>query len=205
MPLFMDQALARRIERVECGIGVAYVGVRQRIEPEAGTAWRDYNGTHAFFDGTTSIQTQSIGLGLFSPVTTDSLSDLEAFFEQRASTPQHEVSLFAGVETLALLAERGYRPIDVSNVLVQQLHEHAEVTVPGLSVRICEPTDAPRWLETTAIGWAEDAVISPIIRSIARTSLMNPLMTHFLVEREGVAIAAAALAIHDGVALLAGA
>ncbi len=34
---------------------------------------------------------------------------------------------------------------------------------------------------------------------------MNPLMTHFLVEREGVPIAAAALAIYDGVALLAGA
>ena len=46
MPLFMDQALARRIERVECGIGVAYVSVRQRIEPAAGTTWQDYDGWH---------------------------------------------------------------------------------------------------------------------------------------------------------------
>jgi len=61
------------------------------------------------------------------------------------------------------------------------------------------------WLETMTLGWADDPVYSPLVRSLARISLMNPLMTHYLVERKGVAIAAAALAIHDGVALLAGA
>ena len=205
MPVFMDQALACRLERAECGIGVAYVGVRQRIEPEAGTAWCDYNGTHAFFDGNSSIQTQSIGLGMFAPVTAESLRELEGFFEQRASPPQHEVSLFAGVETAALLTERGYRPIDVTNVLVQPLHAPAELAMPGLRVRVCGPDDGPRWLETMALGWSDDPVINPIIHSLARISLMNPLMTHFLVERDGIAIAAAALAIHDGVAMLAGA
>ncbi len=115
----MDQTLARRLERVECGVGVEYVGVRQRIEPEAGAAFRNFDGTHAFFDGSTSIQTQSIGLGIFAPVTTDSLAEVEAFFEQRASVPQHEVSLLAGVETTALLVERGYRPVELNNVLVQ--------------------------------------------------------------------------------------
>jgi len=205
MPVFMDQALARRLERAECNIGVAYVGVRQRIEPEAGTTWCDYNGTHAFFDGRSSIQTQSIGLGMFAPVTAESLMELEGFFEERASPPQHEVSLLAGVETAALLAERGYRPIDVSNVLVQPLYEPTEIAVPGMRVRLCGPDDAPLWLETMAVGWSDDPVISPIIHSLARISLMNPLMTHFLVERDGAAIAAAALAIHDGVAMLAGA
>jgi hypothetical protein len=205
MPPFMDHALARRLERVECGIGVAYVGVRQCLEPEAGTAWHDFGGTHAFFDGRSSIQTQSIGLGMFAPVTADSLTELEAFFEQRAATPQHEVSLFAGVETMALLVERGYRPVEINNVLVQPLHEPPAVTVPGLSVRICEAADAPQWLDTAAAGWSDSPDISPVIRSLGRISLMNPLMTHFLVERDGVPIAAAALAVHDGVALLAGA
>jgi len=205
MPVFMDQALARRIERVECGIGVAYVDVRQRLEPEAGTTWRDYNGTHAFFDGRSSVQTQTIGLGMFAPVTADALSELEWFFDQRASPPQHEVSLFAGVETTALLVERGYRPVDLNNVLVQPLHDPAAVSVPGLRARLCEPADAPVWLETMALGWSEDPVFGPLVPSIARISLMNPLMTHFLVERNGAPIAAAGLAIHDGVAILAGA
>jgi hypothetical protein len=205
MPPFMDHALARRLERVECGIGVAYVGARQRLEPEAGTAWRDFDGTHAFFDGTSSIQTQSIGLGMFAPVTADSLTELESFFEQRAAPPQHEVSLFAGVETMALLAERGYRPIELNNVLVQPLHEPTEVTLPGLHVRICGPADASTWLDTAVSGWSDSPEISPVIRSLGRISLLNPLMTHFLVEREGVPIAAASLAVHDRVALLAGA
>jgi hypothetical protein len=205
MPLFMDQALARRLERVECGVGVAYVGVRQHLEPEAGVAWRDFNGTHAFFDGRSSIQTQSIGLGMFRPATADALIELETFFEQRASTPQHEVSSLAGVETTALLVERGYRPVELNNVLVQPLQAPAEVTAPGLCVRICDSADGPRWIETACRGWSDDPEINPIIGSLARISQLNPLMTHFLVEREGVPIAAAALAIYEGVALLAGA
>jgi hypothetical protein len=205
MSLFMDQALARRLERVECGVGVEYVGVRQRIEPEAGAAWRDFNGTHAFFDGTTSIQTQTIGLGIFAPVTADSLIELEAFFEQRASAPQHDVSLLAGVETAALLVERGYRPVELNNVLVQPLQAPAEVSAPGLRARICGPADAQTWIDTMAAGWAGHPEISPMIRSLGRISQLNPVMTHFLVERGGAPIAAAALAIYDGVALLAGA
>ena len=205
MPPFMDHALARRLERVECGIGVAYVDVRQRLEPEAGAVWRDFDGTHAFFDGTSSIQTQSIGLGMFAPITADSLIELESFFEQHASPPQHEVNLFAGVETMALLAERGYRPVEINNVLVQALHDPPEVTMPGLHVRICGPDDAPAWLDTATSGWSDIPEISPMIRSLGRISLLNPLMTHFLVEREGVPIAAAALAVYDRVALLAGA
>ncbi len=205
MPLFMDQALARRLERVECGVGVEYVAVRQRIEPEAGATFRDFNGTHAFFDGRTSFQTQSIGLGMFAPVTADSLAEVESFFEQRASVPQHEVSHLAGLETTALLIERGYRPIELNNVLVQPLHAPAEVSAPGLHARICGPTDAQAWLDTAAAGWADDPEISPLVRSLGRISQMNPLMTHFLVEHEGAPIAAAALAIYEGVALLAGA
>lgn len=201
----MDQALARRLEGVECGIGVAYVDVRRRVEPEIGAAWRDYQGTHAFFDGSASIQTQSIGLGMFSPVTADSLIELESFFEQRASRPQHEVSLHAGVETMALLVDRGYQPIEFNNVLVQPLYAPAEITVPGLRARICEPSEAEQWIETAAAGWADDPEISPMVRSLGRISHQNPLMTHFVVEREGAPIAAAALAIYDGVALLAGA
>jgi hypothetical protein len=205
MSLFMDQALARRLARVECGIGVEYVRVRQRLEPEAGAAWHDFNGTHAFFDGVTSIQTQTVGLGMFAPVTADALIELESFFEQRAAVPQHDVSLLAGVETAALLVERGYRPIESNNVLVQPLHAPAVVSAPGLRARICEPADAQIWIDTAAVGWAENPEIRPMIRSLGRISQMNPLMTHFLVEREGVPIAAASLAIYDGVALLAGA
>jgi hypothetical protein len=142
---------------------------------------------------------------MFASPTAAELCELEVFFEQRDAVPQHEVSSLAGVETTALLVERGYRPVELNNVLVQPLHAPAEVAAPGLRVRICEPDDGPVWIDTAAAGWADDPEIRPVIRSLGRISQLNPLMTHFLVERDGVPIAAAALAIYEGVALLAGA
>jgi hypothetical protein len=142
---------------------------------------------------------------MFTPATAELMIELEAFFEQRASSPQHDVCLYAGVETLALLVERGYHPIEFSNILVQPLHDPDEPQIPGLRARICDPSEAELWIETAAAGWSDDPDISPMIRTLGHISHHNPLMTHFIVEREGAAIAAAALAIHDGVALLAGA
>jgi hypothetical protein len=206
MRLFMDLALARRLERTEGAVGLAHLQARRSIEPEANAAWHDFDGAYAFFDGASSVMTQSFGLGVLSPATAASLDALEAFFEDRGASPQHEVSVHAGVETLALLVERGYRPVELSNVLVQPLPAPAaEATAPGLRVRACTPADAEEWVARSAAGWADTPEIGELARSIARVVVANPLMTNFLVEREGVTIATASLGMHEGVALLAGA
>lgn len=205
MPLFMDQALARRLERTEGAIGRSHIMARRSLEPDIDVAWDDFDGTYAFYDGSSSVLTQSFGLGVFSPTTSASLDALEAFFERRGASPQHEVSVHAGLGTLGLLVDRGYRPVELSNVLVQPLPAPAEAPAPGLQVRTSTPADAERWVESSAAGWADTPEIGDLARSIARVVAANPLMTNFIVERAGVMIATASLGIHEGVALLAGA
>lgn len=180
--------------------------VRQRVTPQVGAAWHDFSGTYAMFDGATSPMTQTFGLGMFAPATPELLGAIEAFFHERGADPMHEVSPLAGVETHALLAERGYRPIELSTVLVQPLAELCEpASVAGLSVRAIDDTDNAAWVETAVLGWASDPVFAQVIRELSQVVVQNRAMTNFVVERDGAPIATGSLGIHEGVGLLAGA
>ncbi len=206
MSLFMDLDLARRLERAEGATGASFVEVRQRIEPGVGAVWQDFDGTYAMFDGVESPMTQTFGLGIFAPVSTGGLSAIEQFFSQRDADTMHEVSPLAGIETFALLADRGYRPIELGTVLVQPLDRGVEhEAVPGLLARECEPFELDVWVETSVAGWSDTPEVAHLITSIARAASLNPLAVNFVTERDGVAIATGSLVIHGRVALLAGA
>ena len=201
----MDLALARRLESTEGAVGLGHVKTRQRIDPQSDVAWHNFGGTYTFFDGSSSVLTQSFGLGVFSPMTPALLDEIEAFFEDRGANPQHEVSVHAGLDTLGMLVDRGYRPVELSNVMVQRLPTLNEVVGTDLAVRICAPEDRQTWIESSAAGWADTPEVGALARSIAGVVSANPLMTNFLVEHQGAMIATASLGIHEGVALLAGA
>lgn len=202
----MDGALARRLERTEAVIGTSFIAVRERVTPAVGAAWREIAGTHAIFDGASSPMSQTFGLGLFAPLTPAALDAIEAFFRERGAEPMHEVSPLAGVETFALLAERGYRPIELGTVLVQPLADLVEAPPPaGLSVRVIEREDHARWVDTAVLGWSTDPVPGEFIRELSEIVVENPAMTSFVVEKDGAPIATGSLGMHEGVALLAGA
>jgi len=210
MALFMDLELSRRLERTEGAVAGSFSPVKQRLMPEVCATWHDFGGAYAIFDGATSPLTQSFGLGLFEPLSPELLSEIEAFFESRGAAVMHEVSPLAGIAAVGLLAERGYRPIELSTVLVQSIAEPpgARPTAPGLTVRQIDPGD-PRdrsaWIETAVTGWSEDPAVASFIRETAEMTSANDAMLHFVVEREGEPIATGSLGLHAGVALLAGA
>ncbi|HEU4727832.1 MAG TPA: GNAT family N-acetyltransferase [Kofleriaceae bacterium] len=206
MSWFMDRALARRLERTEGSVGASFTRVHHRLATEIGATACDFDGTWAVFDGPTSPMTQTFGLGVFTPTTADSLAPIEAFFETRGAAPTHEVSPLGGLTTCALLVERGYRPIELSTVLVQGTDGRiAAPSSPTLRVRAIEPADHRAWIETSVIGWSDDPAISPIVERLAEIATANPAMIHYIVEREGAPIATASMGTHQGVALLAGA
>lgn len=199
----MDLDLAKRLERTEGMICSSYVEPRNRLA-NVGAAFRDFDGTCAVFDGVGSPLTQTFALGLFSPVGDAELAAIEAWFVERGEGANHEVSPFAGVETLQAMVARGYKPIEMSTVLVQPTAERAIAT--NHRVRVIDPdVDGVVWADTAMAGWASDPAFAPVMRAIVDTNVANRSMTHYLVERDGEPVATGSLGIHGDVALLAGA
>ncbi|KAB2886874.1 MAG: hypothetical protein F9K40_22040, partial [Kofleriaceae bacterium] len=170
--MFMDLAIAKRLEPTEGMIGTTYSAPRNSVTP-VGACTRDFDGTIAVFDGAESPLTQTFGLGLFRAADDELLADIEAFFRERGAPTSHEVSPFAGVETFARLVARGYRPIELSTVLVQQIPE-LPAPATALRARVIDPdADGAAWIETCVAGWSTDDTHVVIMRDIARVNIAN--------------------------------
>lgn len=206
--LVADLALARRLEYAEGSANRAFVESRAAQDPEIGAEWREFDGTLAMFDGPASPLTQTFGLGLFSTPTHESLAAIEAFFTERGAPVCHETCPIADAALLALLPERGYRPVEQSTVLYQAL---AESSLPParsdatLEARLISAGEESRWADTGALGWSETPELADFVRAFGNVSVRSKGTHSFIVDADGEAIASGALAIHGGVAVLAGA
>jgi hypothetical protein len=206
-PLFSDLALSRRLERAE-GSGCAdFVEARARLAPESGACWIEVAGAYAMFDSLKSPITQTFGLGMFQPATAADLEVIEAFFQKRGAPVFHEVSPLAGLSLVTLLNERGYQPMELTSVLYRPLRGDIRLAGPGnprIRVRVVPAEERALWAQTSARGWDEfpdAAELAGLMAVSANTMGAQP----FLAEMDGRAIAAGALNLRDGVALLAGA
>jgi hypothetical protein len=221
---FADLPLAQRIERAEGLANRAFVEARRLAEPGSGAAWLELAGTLALFDGAGSPLTQTFGLGILEPATPVLLDRLEAFFTDRGADVFHEVSPLAGVETFGLLADRGYRPVEMSNVLFQPVGtapmapandpaggrgegggQGASERDGAVRVRRTGPDEADRWAAVSAEGWDEQPELAGFMEGYGRISARSRGNHTFQAETADGPIAAGALSIHEGVALFAGA
>ncbi len=98
-----------------------------------------------------------------------------------------------------------------TSILYQPLAEHSLPTpAPDSSVLVrrvdAQNAEEPeQWARVAAEGWGETPELAAFVREIGRVSARASGTHCFLAELEGRAIGAAALHIHEGVALLAGA
>ena len=205
MSLFADQPLARRLELTEGRGNAAFVEVQARQDPASGATWADIGGTLAMFSGVGSPLTQTFGLGVGGTLTDPDLEAIEAFFTSRGAAVSHEVSPLAGVEVFARLAERGYRPVELSSVMFRPLGDSARAidVNPRIRVRTVGPAEAGLYASVSARGWSEATEVQAFIEGFARVSV--EYATCVVAELDGVAIATAALFLTEGVGLLAGA
>ncbi len=210
-PRVTDLALSQRLERAEAKASAAYVESRAQTAPSLGADWCDVSGTYAMFDGVGSPLSQTFGFGLFAPPSADDLTTLERFFLDRGAEVFHEVSPLADPAVLGLLGDRGYRPIELTSVMHMSL---ADATLGSwrthspdapLVVERIEPGDKDMWAETAARGWSDTPELAAFVREFGEVSARAAGAVCFLAHWDAEPIAAAALAIHDGVALLAGA
>lgn len=201
----VDLVLAQQLERAEAMANAASVDARRELQPAVGAKWIDVAGTYAMFDGPDSPLTQTFGLGLTEPCGVRELERLEAFFSQRGAPTAHEVSTFASPSALRLLSERGYTPIEASVVLVRPTSTAAATSGP-ITARAIGVDEAPLWCRVAGQGWgSESAELGAFVESFGAIVTRARGVTCFLAELDGAPVAAAALNVNNGVALLAGA
>ncbi|HEV7242889.1 MAG TPA: GNAT family N-acetyltransferase [Thermoanaerobaculia bacterium] len=198
-----DVSLSRRLDRCEANTNAALVESRARLFPETGAAWIDVNGTYALFDGVQSPVTQTFGFGLFAPPTPDDLAKLEDFLLSRGAPVFHEVSPLAPPETLEVLGSRGYRPVELTSILYRPI-VLMESNSP-VRTRIIDEGEEELWSATAAEGWSETAGLDEFMHALGRVTANARGASAFLAELDGRAIGTGAIAIHNGIALLAGA
>ncbi len=204
---FADLELARRLERTEATGCAQFVESRRQLRPESGAEWIDVAGTWAMFDGVASPITQTFGLGMFEPVTPENLDRIERFFVERGAPVWHEVSPLTDPTAYPLLAARGYRAIEVSNVLYRPIDHQTVIrgTAPDVSVRQTTPDEWQLWAETSTRGWSEFVELAPLMADFSEIGARRDGALTYLAERNGQPIGAGALTVAGGVALLAGA
>ena len=207
-PIFSDLTLSRRLERAEARSNAEFVEARAAADPASGACWIEVAGAYAMYDGPASPITQTFGLGLFDPVSPEDMSRVEEFFRERGAPVFHEVSPLAEGALLALLNERGYRPVEFTSVMFRQLRAGPGVAAPRderISVRAVGEDEHELWARTAAKGWSESPEVADIMFDLGLVSAKRPGGLSFLAELGGEPIATGALAISEGVALLAGA
>ena len=209
--IYADKNLARKLERAEARANASCVEARARLFPESGAEWTEVGGAYAMFDGSAeSPLTQTFGLGVFDEITEAEIERIEAFFRQRGAPVFHEICPLAGVPLLTLLSERGYRPIELSNVLYRPVEQEKSfdplAANQQIKTRVVEAGETELWARTAADGWAsEGQELAEFVFQIGRVNATADGGFPFLAEIEGRPISAGMLFIHEDVALLAGA
>jgi GNAT superfamily N-acetyltransferase len=204
---FADVDLARRLERTEARANREFVEARLKAFPDWGAEWTEIAGTYAMFDGPGSPLTQTFGLGMFEPLDAQLFAAIENFFQQRGGGVFHEVCPLADASTFALLSERGYKPIEFSNVLYRPISADLRLDAPRnehIRVRRIRADDVDVWAQTAFEGWSEFTEVADFLRDLGHVIARSQYLP-FLAEVDQQEIAAGALSISDDVALLAGA
>ena len=204
---FADIELARRLERTEASGNAEFIEARKRAFPNRGATWIEVAGAYALFDGAGSPLTQTFGLGMFQPVTAADLDEIEEFFRSRDANVFHEVCPLADASVFTLFKERGYRPVEFSNVLYRPITPDIRLQAAEngqVKVRIAEKHEMQLWADTALEGWSEYPEVADFIRELGQVAAHSDSLS-FLAETDGKAVASGSLIIAGDVALLAGA
>jgi hypothetical protein len=146
---------------------------------------------------------------MFDAVTDVDMERLEEFFTSRGAPVFHEVSPMAHPELLETLAGRGYRPIEMSAVLVRDLSGGESLNQrrsSNITTRVIGSGEVDIWASTSAAGWAtEHESLGDFMLNFGKISANCRGSYPYIAEFEGKPVATGMMFVHEGVAILAGA
>ncbi len=204
--LFVDQALARRIEATDAWVGVESARIHLQLHPESGAAWIPVSGGYAIFAGVGSLHTQVLGFGTVGHVREDELESVEEFFKVRGAGVSIELCPLADPSVLPLLAARGYVLAGFSNMLVRRLSTLPPNIPPGeFSVRHCEASEGELWAKTVLEGFSGQRAVTSENVDILLSLFHQPGAICLLALVGGQPAGGGALSVHESVAAVYGA
>jgi GNAT superfamily N-acetyltransferase len=107
-----------------------------------------------------------------------------------------------------ILAERGYRPIELTSVMYKPLTASAGDTVsshPRITTRLMNEGEADLWSRTSARGWGAQPEFEEFLLRLGSVIASCEGAINFIAYLDGAPVATAVLRCDGGVALLAGA
>jgi len=205
-PLFVDFALARRLELAEAEAAAQCARGAAAGKSFGGAAIEAIAGGAAVFLGASSPLTQATGVGMNGEVTDDEFARLEDFYFSRGAAVNVETSPFAHLSLFEHYARHGYRACEHSTALLRRIEDHVwPRPEPPLTIAKVPPTHSEVWVQTVSQGFADSHPVADDLRDVMRLFSANPGTTIYLALFDGKPAGGAALSFHDGIAGLFGA
>lgn len=205
-PLFGDLKLARRLEDIEAAANAAAAEAEARRNPAGGACWEKIAGGRAMFLGVGSIITQAFGVGTNGAVSDAEWDRLEEFFRSRGSAVPLEICSLADKSVFELLGQRGYRPIELSSVLVRRVEEaqrQVKLTTGTLEITRIAPKEQELWSRTVVEGFCGPDYPPEMLHLMGgMCSTRNAAA--YLAKWDGVAAGGCACSITDSVMIFYG-
>lgn len=207
--LSIDTNLCRRLEMTDALAGVEFARAWARRHSYEEEVAIGVAGGHASFGGVDSPLTQAFGLGFNGPVLAADIERMEEFYRTRGSAVNVETCPIADPSLLEVLNERGYRPIEESNVFARKITELDSKLGPDdanrIHVRKPEERELQAYTELVAQSFFENVEIAPEFLDIFKNPFYAAGAHFFMAEFDGVPAGGAMMSVHRGVASLGGA
>jgi hypothetical protein len=220
-PLFVDSALARRLELAEAEGGAACGFALAREKPESGACVETIAAGRAVFTGVGSPITQATGIGLDGEVTAEEFSRLEDFFFSRGAAVNVETSPYADASLFLHYAKNGYCATEFTSVLVRRVEDgwgdrhldeirqsgdwRSRGESAGVVIERVEESQLDLWVKTVCTGFAEHHAVTPELLDVMGLFGGASGATLYLAKVDGNVAGGGALFVRDGIAGLFGA
>jgi hypothetical protein len=203
--LFLDLALAERLEESDSLMNVSYAKEIERLQPEIAPAIAYFSGGSVVYAGKNNPLSRAVGFGLKGPMVNEDLEFIEDFYRTRDTMTQIDLCPLAHPSLMQLLGERNYHFGEFINTWILELQGYKlPDPVPGVEVRIANEAEGRTWMETVKYGFS-DVEESAAIPVEFFTPFLHIPHTHcFIAWIDGRAAGAGTVAINNGLASLFG-
>lgn len=203
--LCVDLNLSRRLERAEGLANRRFIEAKQKAFPGTDATWIEVAGAYAMFDTAQSPLTQTFGLGVFEMPTDVEFERIENFFTDRGAPVFHEISPVPDQSLLGKLRERGYYPMELTNLLYRSIDDDWVIEAnPALKVRQIAPNEQDAYSKLCAQAWQLPPEFAPFFDDLGKVTAANDYVASFVVEHDGKPIGGGNLCLSEDVGLIAG-